>query len=211
VDCLVKKYKDQNEELIDLITFNMYRLKTNEQKIREGIMLEEIYREEQGSYGKPIRDVIGEKMGISGRSYADGKDVVQKIDEFKITDPDKYKNVRSELNKSIRAGKQAITEEPEEETVELKSQHAYWKEFVKVISQLEKSYSKLAKKRNHTTPHALGHMIGNLKDFIDRINTWAPENLSDCPVCKGTGRDGDKSFCDHCISGKIGMYKESKY
>jgi len=208
--CNVKEYETQDEELIDLITYNLYRLKTNEQKIREGIMLERLYKEDQGSYGKPIRDVIGEKMGISGRSYADGKEVVQKIDEFKTADMDKYKSVKSELNKSIRAGKKAI-EEPSIEPQLEDNRHAYWKEFLKVIEQLEKSHAKLSKQRNHTTPHALGHMIGNLIDFADRVKTWAPENMVNCSVCGGDGRDGDKSFCDHCIDGQVGVYKESKY
>lgn len=210
VTCQVKEYASENAKLRDLIVYNLYRLKTNEQKIREGIMLEELYKEEKGSYGKPIRDIIGEKMGISGRSYADGKEVVVAMDSMKSSDIAGYKKVKNSLNKSILAGKKALSEETDTEKPELSVHYEYWHEFCKVINQLKKSYSKLADTRNHTTPLALGDMIGNLKDFADRIETWAPENLLECPQCNGTGRV-EGGFCKNCIKGKVGLSKKSNY
>lgn len=86
----------------------------------------------------------------------------------------------------------------------------YWRDVEIAVKALERAYEKLSSVRDHTTPIALAHFIGNLKDMSNRINTWNPQRLMTCPVCGGTGLDPTTDQpCRICIGGLLGIYKES--
>ena len=86
-----------------LILDNYYRTKTPEQKVREGVVLEEVIakRKKQKSLANlkqvtecadsvhsekegNTRDIIAKKVGLSsGRTFSGAKSVVEKIDKLK--------------------------------------------------------------------------------------------------------------------------------
>ena len=85
-----------------LILDNYYRTKTPEQKVREGMVLEEVESEranermKSGVKSNPMensstgfdkgktRDIIARKVGLSsGRTFSGAKSVVEKIDKLK--------------------------------------------------------------------------------------------------------------------------------
>ena len=86
----------ENDELRRLLLANQYRDKTPAEKIREGKAWEQVEREaakerkEQATGHQEkfpeaetgqARDKVGEKIGVSGRTYERGKEVKEKADE----------------------------------------------------------------------------------------------------------------------------------
>lgn len=117
VPCELKECESETEELEILLLENQYREKTKAQAIREGLVWDEIEREKarerqgtrtdivenlpQSEEGKS-RDKIGDRIGMSGKSYETGKKVLETIDklkeEGKEEDADLLEKV---LNKSL--------------------------------------------------------------------------------------------------------------
>jgi len=90
--------------------------------------------------------------------------------------------------------------------------YEYWPILNRAIAAMNTQYLKLNALRDHTTPIALGYMIGNLKEMADRLEQWDPEYLFDCPKCNGTMQiedenSGHMTTCSLCVDGKIGPYK----
>jgi DnaJ-class molecular chaperone len=59
---------------------------------------------------------------------------------------------------------------------------------------------------NSKTPAGLSWFVGNMLEMADRIDTWQPPNMTDCPVCKGT-MSVEGHPCSICIQGKTGLYR----
>lgn len=183
----------ESDEIIRMIIENQYRQKTNEQRIREGMALEEAEKEkararqageEVGEQGA-VRDIIAARIGMSGRTYDKGKDVVEQIDSAE--DEEEKEDLRAKLNKSVNKATQK--EEPEDET-EVEGMPQYWKDLQKAISSLEYTYHKLSKLRSHTTSVEFGHMVGNLMDMANRLRTWDPKLVKE----RGPGQHKESQY-----------------
>ena len=103
IPVIVEHYATTEDELEALILDNYYRTKTPEQKVREGMVLEEVIakRKKQKSLANlkqfsevaesatsekegNTRDIIAKKVGLSsGRTFSGAKSVVEKIDQLK--------------------------------------------------------------------------------------------------------------------------------
>jgi ParB-like chromosome segregation protein Spo0J len=192
VPATISETDNEAGEVIEIILDNQYRQKTNEQRIREGIALEEAEKqkakarqagEDTGERGA-VRDLIAARIGMSGKTFEKGKKVVQEMDE--IEDEEAKDEVRAKLNKSVSSAAQKAEEEPEPPA----GYPAYWKDLKKAINSLEYTYHKLAKLRSHATSDEFNHFVGNLMDMANRLRTWDPD------VVKQNGP---------------GAYKESQY
>jgi hypothetical protein len=96
---------------------------------------------------------------------------------------------------------------PEEATPEPHLQtsfHDYWDHLGPLVSKMLAVSDRLVGMRGSTTPDALGHMFGNIRDMANVLNTWNPDEIGECPMCNGKG-------CPVCLDGQIGMYKESQF
>jgi hypothetical protein len=86
----------------------------------------------------------------------------------------------------------------------------YWTDLSRLLQTMQHTYERMAAKRNHTTPKALGYMIGNIAEMAKRLKSWDPELMRECTSCGGTGQmvaaeDGSSVvMCDMCIGGKVG-------
>jgi ParB/RepB/Spo0J family partition protein len=218
VPYVVKPFANHDEEVAYLITKNMARVKTNEEKIREGIRLKEAYT----ALNLPgrVNDKVAETIGMSRRSFEKGAEVVSVIDELAEKDPAAAAELRARLGKGIDGAiKDAfnkklddiVTEsidEAEDEAAEASENMKYFYEHTLSVAKrgLEFAYAKLAARRNQTTPTALGNFIGNLKQMAERIETWDRDKMEPCQVCKGTGKNEDGNICTICVDGKHGRY-----
>lgn len=136
-------FNNKNEELERLLLENQSREKTNEQKIREGLMWEEVIKEKArlrqaiaGSRNLGLevekfpqletgrtRDLVAEKIDIgSGKNYDYGKKVVKAIDKFKEKGKEKEAQVLSTvLGKSINGAKNLLKNDLSKVDEELKN------------------------------------------------------------------------------------------
>lgn len=129
VEYEVVHFNNKNEELERLLLENQSREKTNEQKIREGLMWEKVIKEkarlrqlstlnnqsvdkenfpyrEQGQ----TRDRVAEKIDIgSGKTYDSAKKVVKEIDNLKEQGKKKDAEfVKTTLNESVNGAKNIL-------------------------------------------------------------------------------------------------------
>lgn len=122
-------FNNENEELERLLLENQSREKTNEQKIREGLIWEEVVKEKarlrklstlknndvdkenfpQQEKGQ-TRDIVAEKVGIgSGKTYESAKKVVKEIDKLKDEGKEKdAKFLKITLNESVNSAKNLL-------------------------------------------------------------------------------------------------------
>jgi hypothetical protein len=95
----------------------------------------------------------------------------------------------------------------------------YMKILEPLIKNLRSGYKKLSSTRTHVTPVAFSYFIGNIEEMAQRLETWKPKNMHDCPICHGKGfvkapnSQGKEQQveCNNCIKGKVGAYRESEY
>lgn len=179
IPAFISETGTEADEVIEIILDNQYRMKTNEQRIREGMALEEAEKErakarqageEIGERGA-VRDIIAARIGMSGKTYEAGKKAVQEID--KAENEETADEIRARLNKSVSGATK--TEEQDEDEWDLDGYPAYWKDLKKAISTLEFTYHKLDKLRSHATSEEFNHMVGNLMDMANRLRTWDPD------------------------------------
>ena len=219
--------ESREDEIVFLITENQYREKNREEKIREGIIIEEtekvLAKDRQDQARKkngdvkfymtgPVRDIVGRQIGMSGVNYAKGKKVVGEIDKLrKSGQKAKAIKVEKALNDgSIMKAEKVLEGAPQPKSKQPLHASNYWPELEKAIAMMMRAYKKLSRTRNHTTPEAYGHMIGNLKEMADRLSTWNPRSLVACPQCDGKGtKEGIE--CKFCFGGKVGMSKKSEF
>lgn len=84
IPVIVKTFKDYEDEVICLIKSNVCRQKTNEQRVREGIELENIYIQKKIIQETDIYDSIIENIGLkSKRQFERWKRIVKYIDEIR--------------------------------------------------------------------------------------------------------------------------------
>lgn len=99
-----------------------------------------------------------------------------------------------------------------------KDVYSYWTDLQKLISGMNYMYRRLSQQRNSKTPRYLGYMIGNIKEMAERLETWDPDVMSDCPECDGTNKIAvqdqngniESQVCPYCVNGKVGSYKITK-
>ena len=98
----------EQDELFTLLLANQYRDKTAAEKINEGEAWEKIEKEKakerehsggvenfpQGETGKS-RDKVGEKIGVSGRTFEKGKKVKQKAEQGDETAQEEWKRMET--------------------------------------------------------------------------------------------------------------------
>jgi len=227
VPVVYKSFKNADEELNFLITSNMYRTKTMEEKIREGQRLKEIMQRK----GEKTRDAGGKAIGMSGRTFAKAEKVVEAIDAIKDSDPERAQELRTRLDKSVDGAFKAIEKETivsddieveiaeEAEDIERKRMFFFVDDLDRLTSFMQVIYSRLCKERNSTTPEAIGHMIGNIYEMRERLLSRTPKRMSECPICNGTGQveipnaAGGTTVekCSVCLNGKVGLYKASTH
>ncbi len=210
-----EKKIDAIEEIRELIISNQYREKSTETKLREGIILEKveskISHERRCRNGIPAlgttRDIVGEKIGMSGRAYVYGRQVIKEIDRLKAQgEGAKAAELIKELNRSIGGALKKIR------VAQFGKEFWYWRSLYRVILILEHVYKKLSKKRDNKTPNNLGFMIGSIKEMKLSLDTWNPKKIKNCISCGGTSVNPlTKEKCDDCINGKSGLSKESEY
>jgi len=82
--------------------------------------------------------------------------------------------------------------------------YSYWDHLSPLITKMYQVAGRLIDMRDHTTPKALGHLFGNIKEMADVLNSWDPSNMDICEECDGEG-------CEMCIAGKVGIYQESNF
>jgi len=207
--CIVRTYKSDAERRLDLILDNNGRIKTNEQRIREGKALEIIevsladLRKAGEDAGTPgtTRDAVGKKIGMSGKTYETGKKVVEAID--KEPDPEKKERIKKELNKSVSGAKKALHGGPVAKQINGKQA------LCNAAVMLNRAYNQLSKERTGSTPNAYAHFIGNLQDMKVWIDTWIYDaQMTECQKCRGVGTVNGVA-CDNCWNGKHGKYVES--
>jgi ParB-like nuclease domain len=109
---------DDDKELEILLNENAFREKTTLQKVREAEFyhqIEEKKAEERQFFGTNLtanlqygetNAIVGEKIGMSARSYHDARKVVQKIDEEEDTEVKAF--LEGTLNKSVNAATKFI-------------------------------------------------------------------------------------------------------
>ena len=115
----VEFYKgDDEKELEMLLNENAFRDKTNFQKVREAEFYHKIEAkkaEERKLFGLGLtanlqqgetNEIVGEKIGMSARSYHDARKIVERIDEEE--DPEVKSFLEGTLNKSVNAAKKLI-------------------------------------------------------------------------------------------------------
>lgn len=129
VECETVYFKNKNEELERLLLENQSREKTNEQKIREGLMWEQVIKEKarlrklstlnnqsldkenfpQREQGQ-ARDIVAQKIDIgSGKTYEAAKKVVNEIDKLEEQGNKKDAEfVKTTLNESVNGAKNLL-------------------------------------------------------------------------------------------------------
>lgn len=218
-------FKDETQRIRYLIAHNTYRTKSNKAKIKEAKVLEDVYRiiakakqahklpdDEEvlstiaASDGKVVsRDEAGKAVGLSPRSYTTGKKVAEYIEELKEKgEEEKAAEVEEKLETSIQGAfnlaKKHLTGEDPQDVI-------YWYRnyLEKTVQVINSKNTAIRKRCNSTTPTSLLHFLDNLDAMVERIRTWYPANMVDCPVCKGT-MFVDGVACTNCFQGKTGLY-----
>lgn len=115
--------KDENQELEILLAENAFREKTTFQKVREAgyyqIVEQKKAFERQLSgttlsanlHGGRTNEIVGEKIGMSARSYHDARKVVERIDEE--DDPEVKEFLEATVNTSVSAAS-TLVDKPKE-------------------------------------------------------------------------------------------------
>jgi hypothetical protein len=171
-----------------LLQYNQYRVKTKEELIREGLLLEKLYQAEKGkrlvdgshTSGERTRDVVANQIGISARAYDDGKKVLDGIITLQKTDPELASEVRERLKTSIDGARKLIAQKAPEvapQTHRKQDINDYWPVLKKLLTQMETAYIRLKNMRNHKSSHEFSCMVGNIMDMHKLLATWDPASI----------------------------------
>lgn len=145
--------KDENQELEILLAENAFREKSNIQKISEG----EYYRkvEERKAYERQLsgttlsadmhggrtNEIVGEKIGMSARSYHEGRKVFQKINEE--NDPEIKEFLAATVNTSVSAASRLLSKPTEFIHEVIERTNGDTKNVSAVVRELETSESNI--------------------------------------------------------------------
>lgn len=102
----------------------------------------------------------------------------------------------------------------DDEEADEAEKYVYWSLLQVLIQQMKNTFRLLKKSRNHDTPKLYGHMIGNIMDMAERLETWDPEKMEPCPNCKGSGEVETPNGivkCNQCFNGYAGLARNSEY
>ena len=111
VPAIIKVLPSDQEALAYLLASNKSRKKNSEQKIREAIYWKKIESSRQAK-GR-LRDRCAAHVGLSGRTFSEGKEVVDYLDS--CSDVEKIDLVREALNNSIYTARKLVKKYKEQE------------------------------------------------------------------------------------------------
>lgn len=222
VQCRVMEFKTPEDELVFLITQNEYRVKTNEEKIREGALLEEIESlraEARMKAGIPpsglietgrTRDVVAKKIGLSGETYRKGKTVIQAIDKLKEKNPEKAAMLQKELRQSISkaaviAGNKKTHASPKPSPGSIETTYAAT---LLAVQGLKNTLALLNKTKSRFTARCVIDLIGEIENMLAYFETWKPANTRPCTEKGCTGGavitpQGHSVKCPVCMGGRV--------
>ena len=179
VEVRVREFIDEIEETEAFLLANSYRVKTNEELIREGILREEVKKKKaairqeagvkvqyleanwpQGSQDNQdkrnpqSRDVVAKTLGIGARTYSRGKKVVEAIESLKSEN-------------KLGAAKQL------KETLNNKSFNAAFNQ-VNDLEKIKGAIESLKKTNQNDASDILENILKNhsIKDGIEQMNEW---------------------------------------
>lgn len=217
----IKQFNTQDEEREYLIAKNQYRVKTNEERLREAKHLQILYST-LGRGGR-VNDAAAAAVGMSRRTMENGIAAIDAMDELKETDPEAAAKIRAELGQSISAGYESAKEHfakkldtvvdeeiksAEEDAAREEEARKYF--YVPVLSSaisiLKNAHSKIESRKDGTFPLALGIFSQDILKMAKRLETWLPENMKACPTCNGTKATPDGNQCPNCLNGKVGLH-----
>jgi len=228
VPCDVMAFEDEPMRIRWLISNNTYRTKSNISKIKEAQVLESLYKittkakQEHKALDKEdvlsgiaridgkvlARDKAGEAVGLSARTFVDGKKALKFADDLRKEGKVEEANaIEEKLETSISGAKQLAEKYKNKNKEPDPHEVLYWyvSHLEHIVTMINKRTKLLRNKTNSTTPAALTMFIRNIEAMADRIRTWYPNKMVDCPVCKGT-MFVDGVECTNCIQGKVGAY-----
>lgn len=223
-----KQHFDSEEaKILRLLSENEYRVKTELMKVREGVKKQEMLQHslalrKQGIIptendlltniarpdGKVVtRDEAGRAVGLKPRTFQTGKKLLKEIDRLK---EEGKEDLAAKVEKKAETSISGALKLAEGKVPEKEDPHdtLYWyKPSLRRAEQNMIGYStRLQKRCNNTTPAAFMFFLENMMKMAERIATWMPENLEDCPICKGTMSTPSGAACTNCFNGKTGKY-----
>lgn len=220
VQCRVKDFDNPIDELDFLVVSNEYRMKTNEERIREGLILEEVESkraEERMRSGVPAdkgkgetAEIVGKAIGMSPETFRQGKRVIEHID--KEEDPAKVKKYRDALKVGVHTAKRKIKEDEYRTLSEPKPNPAsgvqtIWGEISAPKRALEIAHKNLLRGKSRFAPTVFIDLLSEMESMIAYLETWSEKNLAVCDRCGGRGKvktpQGHDVKCDYCMAGKV--------
>lgn len=176
VEVRVREFKDEIEETEAFLLANSYRVKTNEELIREGLLREEVEKKKaairqetgvkiqdlvpnsaQGSAKGRVRDIVAKQLRIGKQRYSQGKQVVNAIESL---------NSENKLG----AAKQL------KETLNNKSFNAAFNQ-VNDLKKVEGAIKSLKTSKQDKGAKILEQILEkhSIKDAIKQMNEWESE------------------------------------
>jgi len=221
----LKHFNTKEEEQEYIIAKNQYRVKTTEERIREGQHLKMLY-EALGRGGR-LNDSVAAAVGLSRRTFEKGTKAVEVMDELAEKDPAAAADIKAQLGKSVHAGYEAsraafeekfdsITNEAiedakvDQEAEERKARFFYLPMLNATISMMENTYAKIVAKKDSTFPTALAEFAEDIRRMASRLKTRTPEGMTPCTNCNGTKVTPEGNVCPECIAGKTGLFSSQK-
>jgi len=206
IKAVMLHYKDDYQRTRHLLEENLYRNKTIMQKIREGEVREQLLLEKKkeilAETGKEtIRDVVGGELGMSGKTFKMGQQVLDKIKELEEEGKtEEAEELEIAANKSVSGALKKINEKPTKE--ETNEDYLFWyKNRLSSLISIMKSTTTFIKKYSKSNESKY------FLDFVDRVEldineyqTWVDVPF-DCPLCLGKG-------CKACKEGKVGHIRK---
>lgn len=215
----IKNFQSKDEELIFLITENIYRQKTNIEKIKEAGRLEDIEKKlakERMKTGKKSDKAgttagkIAKIIGMSETNYVRGKKVLSLIDKLikggNIKEADKLK---TKLNKSINSAYKEISDDKyriikKSKKIKKNKDPLYWEILEQLLNDIDRAKTNLDYiVRTNKLPAGLKAFVKDLKNMEKCIESWNPKKMQTCPKCQGISI---RKKCKWCFKGKTGVY-----
>jgi len=186
VDCEILTV-DEDRQLEMLLAENAFRDKTTTQKVREAEFYHEIEKKKAqqrqlagidpvelvppGEKTGKTRDIVAEKIGMSGKSYDKARKVVEKIDK-EYEDPFKF-FLEDTLNENIEAASKLVEKSDDFVDKVMSMTNGDVKKVSSAISELEKEE---AKSKTHMPPGKYQVI------YVDITNQNQENELSQLPI-----------------------------
>lgn len=231
------EFSDEMQRIMYLISSNKYRTKTVEMKTREAIYMKTAYKKYAESKKREKtdpeylfdddafrilvgKDALAQCVGMADRTLRKATNVVNEIDRLEEEgETEKAETLRDALETNISGAERMIKDDDEKPKQKPSTEpdpsaydedlYWYWKDLKDLILKMRTVSKRLqsSPRHNHTTPTAVVWLISNLATVAEKLTTWAPDNLSECSKCQGSGSAPDGSKCPHCINGLTGYYQ----